>query len=81
LQNPTTIRRVDPEHPEWTLGEGVRIEKVTLQVTDEDVTRGGVDPVLPWLNTWTEFIDGSKWGEPVHSYRSRDFKNCNRLTE
>lgn len=74
--DPTTIMRVDPEHPEVTLGPGVRFERVTLQITDENVTTGGVRKILPWLSTWREYLDGSDSGYAVHGYQSWKFTSC-----
>jgi hypothetical protein len=76
VADPTTIERVDPEHSELTLGEGVQFESVTLQATDERVTRGRVRSVLPWLSWWREYLDGSSLGDQVHGYQSIQFTNC-----
>ncbi|HKY18544.1 MAG TPA: hypothetical protein VJL82_06390 [Rhizomicrobium sp.] len=80
-QDPTSITTIDPASPGTDLGEGVQIERVTLQGTEEPISRGKVERLLPWLNTSNSFIDGSKFGERVSSYLSRDFSRCNRWTE
>jgi hypothetical protein len=79
LRDPITITSVNPENPEPALGNNVHIEKVTLQVTDEKVTRGSVKPLLPWLVSGNAFIDGSRLGERVRGYERRHFTNCHRL--
>jgi len=76
LAYPTTIKRIDPEHPESSLGEGVRFESVTLQATDERITRGRVKSLLPWLSWWREYLDESPQGDQVRGYKSLQFTNC-----
>ncbi len=31
------------------LGAGIRLQKITAQATDEDVTRTSIAAILPWL--------------------------------
>lgn len=88
VNDPTSIVQIDPEHPESALGEGVSFQSVTLETTDEWVTRGEISKVLPWLDwAWLsrwgyrEYIDGSEYGKSVHAYKTFQFLNCNRLTE
>lgn len=35
-----------------SFGEGVRLKSVTLEMTNEPITRGIVDKYLPWLEPW-----------------------------
>ncbi len=72
--DPTTVQRVDPVNPQAALGNGVEFEEVILQPTDESVTRGRVLPLLPWLDSWGDAIDGTKWGEAVHGYYRIQFR-------
>lgn len=74
-RNPETIARIDPNHPELTLGAGVHFESVFLEVTDEDVTRGHVKSLLPWLSERRDYLDGSSLGEAVRGYQSIQFSN------
>ena len=81
IHDPTTIERVDPENTEETLGNGVKIEKVTLQVTNEEVSRGHVGATLPWLDSGKDYLDGSKWGDKVQGFLTSHFVNCDKFTE
>ncbi|MES2913660.1 MAG: hypothetical protein V4753_00965 [Pseudomonadota bacterium] len=49
IAKPETVRRVNPEDLAAVFGEGVRLKAVTLKITDESVTEGRVEAVLPWL--------------------------------
>lgn len=54
ISDPTTVTRVDPDNLAATFGPGYRLRSVTLEITDEPVTNGEVEKVLPWL----EALDG-----------------------
>lgn len=49
IAKPETVREVDPEDLAAVFGEGVRLQAVTLEVTEEAVTQGRVEGVLGWL--------------------------------
>lgn len=51
ITKPETVRRVDPEDLAAVFGEGVRLKAVTLEITEEAVTEGRVEGVLPWLES------------------------------
>ena len=46
---PETVREVDPGDLAAVFGEGVRLQAVTLEITEEAVTEGRVEGVLGWL--------------------------------
>ena len=75
--DPETIERVDPEHPVSTLGEGVKFEGVSLEASSDEVTTGNIKPILPWLSSGQEYLDGSQSGQSVRAYHSIQFINCN----
>lgn len=54
ITDPTTVQLVDPDDLAASFGPGVRLKSVTLEVTDEVVTEGVVDEVLPpaFFRTW-----------------------------
>jgi hypothetical protein len=54
ISDPTTVRRVDPDNLAATFGPGYRLRSVTLEITDEPVTEGEVERVLPWLGEYPE---------------------------
>ncbi|MDR4487070.1 MAG: hypothetical protein R3B83_06040 [Nitrospirales bacterium] len=50
LTDPTTVKKVDPENLAATLGPGVSLKRITLEITDEPVTEGKIEQVLGWLD-------------------------------
>lgn len=49
INDPASVRRVDPGNLTATFGHGYRLNAVTLSITHEPVTEGRVDNVLGWL--------------------------------
>jgi hypothetical protein len=49
INDPATVRRVNPNNLSATFGPGFRLNAITLSITDEPVTEGRVDKVLGWL--------------------------------
>ena len=54
IDRPETVRRVEPGNLAAVFGEGVRLEAVTLEVTDGAVTEGLLDDLLTWLGQYPE---------------------------
>lgn len=54
IARPETVRRVDPADLVAVFGEGVQLEAVTLEITEEAVTVGLVDQLLGWLGPYPE---------------------------
>ncbi|MAZ14876.1 MAG: hypothetical protein CL535_00855 [Ahrensia sp.] len=50
IADPTTVAEVDPADLAASFGPGYRLKSVTLEITDETVTEGEVEKVLPWMN-------------------------------
>jgi hypothetical protein len=51
INDPTSVKLVDPANLAATFGQGYRLKSVTLEITDEDLTKGRVEKLLPWLNS------------------------------
>lgn len=51
LDDPASVRRVDPHDLAATFGDGVALEAVTIAVTEAAVTEGRVRDLLPWLSS------------------------------
>lgn len=49
VNDPITVRRVDPYSLAATLGPGYALKAITLEITDEPATAGVVVSVLGWL--------------------------------
>jgi hypothetical protein len=54
INDPRTLERVDPEGLSTSFGTGVRLARVTLQLTDDHVTTG-IEKKLKWLNNLSAF--------------------------
>lgn len=53
IKNPNSIRVVDVENSSKTLGDGYEIKRVSIELTNEDVTHR-IRGVLPWLSKYPE---------------------------
>lgn len=51
INDPKTVQQVDPDNLAATLGPGVSLKRITLEITDEPVTEGKIESVLRWLKT------------------------------
>lgn len=49
LNDPLTVKGVHPEKPDVVFGEGVNIQNMTVEMTEEPIT-WGIEEKLPWLN-------------------------------
>jgi hypothetical protein len=49
ITKPETVRQVDPADLEAAFGDGVRLEAVTLEITEGAVTEGRLQGELKWL--------------------------------
>ncbi len=54
VNDPSSVRAVDPDDLTATFGAGYAITGVTVQSTDEPVTEGVVEQVLGWLGPYPE---------------------------
>lgn len=50
INNPASVRRVDPSNLSDSFGPGYRLNAITMSITDEPVTEGRVASVLGWLD-------------------------------
>lgn len=53
LADPVSVQRVDPDDLAATFGEGVRLKRITVQMTDDAVT-SGIRNRLRWLGDYPE---------------------------
>lgn len=50
INDPTSIRRVDPQRLDAVFGAGYRLNSITMSITDEPETKGPLETILkPWL--------------------------------
>ena len=48
INDPASVKKVDPNDFAATFGEGYSLKSITLEITDEPVTEGEVEKVLGW---------------------------------
>ncbi len=49
INDPASVKRIDPANLEATFGPGYRLNRITLSLTKEPVTKRKVEKVLGWL--------------------------------
>jgi len=63
INDPSSVQRVDPDDLATHFGPGVKLKTITLEITNEPVTRGRVEKVLGWLdNYYNKRFDGKRFG-------------------
>jgi hypothetical protein len=50
INDPKTVKLVDPENLAATFGAGYALKGMVLEITDEPVTEGVVERLIPWIN-------------------------------
>ncbi|MGD9851517.1 MAG: hypothetical protein AB7T38_09635 [Nitrospirales bacterium] len=50
INDPKTVKTVDPDNLAGTFGPGVSLKRITLEITDEPVTEGKIAQVLGWID-------------------------------
>jgi hypothetical protein len=50
INNPKSVKLVDPADLAAVFGSGFRLKAIRLEITDEPVTEGEIETVLGWLN-------------------------------
>jgi len=48
IADPTTVEKIDPDNLAATFGEGVKLKRITVQITDDPLTTG-IEKRLGWL--------------------------------
>jgi hypothetical protein len=50
INDPKSLRLVDPDNLAAVFGAGVRLKAITLETTAEPITKGRIEDVLPWMS-------------------------------
>ncbi|MEX3012036.1 hypothetical protein [Hoeflea sp. TYP-13] len=70
IDDPASVREVDPDDFAASFGPGVELESVMLEITDEPVTVGRVQGVLSWLQD-PDVMENPGWSKlPLKSRRA-----------
>ncbi|MCP4097481.1 MAG: hypothetical protein GY748_14685 [Planctomycetaceae bacterium] len=49
INDPASVKKIDPDDLAASFGPGYSLKSITLEITDEPVTKGAVEKVLGWL--------------------------------
>jgi len=61
INDPTTVHRVDPDNLAAAFGPGVSLKRITLEITNEPVSDGGIKNLVGWLATVGDgMLDGRR---------------------
>jgi hypothetical protein len=63
IADPTSVSKVDPRDLEASFGPGVSLTAITVEKTDQALTEGRVEGMLPWLAPRPEQLLGPPTGE------------------
>ena len=63
INDPNSVREIDPDNLAATFGLGVSLKRITLEITDEPVTEGKIESVLGW---WLAQATGRLDPPPFH---------------
>ncbi len=77
LNDPKSVKQVEPANLAATFGAGYALKSVTLEIVDEPVTAGEVEKVLGWIWDYTaryvpEEIRKVKKGDPLNGVGGGD---------
>jgi hypothetical protein len=62
INNPASVKEVHPLALDEFFGPDTKIKRITIEITDEPVTRGRVEQVLGWLDKHIGRLDGNRYG-------------------
>jgi len=51
INDPESVKQVNPDNLANNFGPGFVLKSIKLEITDEPVTTGSVEKLLPWINT------------------------------
>jgi hypothetical protein len=78
ISDPASVKRVDPNNLELAFGPGYALQSITLSLTDEPVTTGEVEKVLPCLTTGNPCIPlhgNLPYGDPMRNILNSAFRS------
>ncbi|MCA0432573.1 MAG: hypothetical protein LCH46_04855 [Proteobacteria bacterium] len=70
LADPQSVMEVKPENAAETLGPGFLLSSILLEITEEELTTGQVDRIIPWLDQLVGTI-GRDQALPVYHFKNR----------
>lgn len=76
INDPASVKRVDPDDLAATFGVGYALTSISLAITDEPVTKGKVEAVLGCLNSGAACVPLNKalpFDDPMRNILNSDF--------
>ncbi|MCA9423137.1 MAG: hypothetical protein KC592_19110 [Nitrospira sp.] len=76
ITDPKTVQQVDPTNQAATFGPGVVLKRITLEITDEPVTEGKIEQILPCLRSGKACVPLNKdlpYGHPMRNILNNAF--------
>jgi hypothetical protein len=73
---PTTVKQVNPTNLVASFGPGVSLKRITLEITDEPVTEGKIEQILPCLRSGKACVPLNKdlpYGHPMRNILNNAF--------
>ena len=62
VNDPNSVIEVDPNNLQETLGRDITWNEITLEMTDEPITKGIIKAKLPWLQAYYDkMLDGDRY--------------------
>jgi len=69
INDPASVKKVDPDNLAATFGAGYKLKRITLEITDQPTTTGNVEGLIDWLETNRSLIVGPSEdanGQPIY---------------
>ena len=66
INDPRSVRKVDPDNLAATFGPGFRLGEITSEIIDEPVASRSIEQLLPWLGPYPETRLGPATGQTVN---------------
>ena len=76
INDPNSVIEVDPDNLAATLGPGVSLKRIMLEITDEPVTEGKIEQILPCLRSGKACVPLNKdlpYGHPMRNILNNAF--------
>jgi hypothetical protein len=65
INDPKSVQRVDPANLAASFGPGIRLKRITVEVTDDDVT-SGIEKRLRWFGGYKDRqLDGHRYNDSI----------------
>ena len=81
INDPASVKKVNPNDLAASFGAGYSLKSITLEITDEKVTKGVVEGVLGWLErVWPNRLDGQRYSSAKAKNRIANSLSANSFS-